>query len=203
LASIVVSYGAEDGYQVPMVIIYAVSSCFGRIVFGILSDRYALRVSRATFINTGVLLMGLCQFGFSVATLPYFYPLIVLLGVSYGCIMAVMSAFMSDRFGNKFYGINLSFASISSAAGSYLIGTLLAAHIYEQHIHGTGHLCVGRPCYSMTFLITTGLCMFSFVLGVLLMYRNRKERKRITSPPPNMVSINAIYTEDSLKNVKY
>jgi MFS family permease len=196
----VISRGGEDGNQVPMVIVYAFSSCFGRILFGILSDRFAHRVSRATFINIGVLLMGACQFGFSIATLPFFYPLIILTGIAYGCMMSVMSAFMSDRFGNKWYGINLSFASLASASGSYLLGTLLASNIYQSHIRGKGHLCHGQACYSLTFLITTGLCVTSFIVGLILMYRSRPTRRtwRIVATP-KMVSINSIETEQTEK----
>lgn len=173
LASIVISYGGEDGSQVPMVIVFAFSNCTGRLLLGFLSDRFSKYIQRMTWYNICLLVMSVCQFGYAILPLYMFYPLVIFTGISYGGMVSTMYSFISDRWGNKYYGINSAIITVASAASSYLISTLLAANIYESHIRGTGILCRGRQCYEVTFYITTGLCIFAWICMHFLMYRNR------------------------------
>jgi MFS family permease len=173
LASIVLSYGGADGSQVGMVIVFAFANCSGRLLFGFLSDRFAHLMQRMSFYSVALLIMSVCQFSYSVMPLFMFYPLVIFTGLSYGGMVSTMYSFISDRWGNKYYGINSAIITIASALSSYLISTLLAASIYQSHIKGDGNLCRGRKCYELTFFITTGLCLFAWMCLLVLQYRNR------------------------------
>jgi MFS family permease len=163
LASIVISYGGEDGSQVPMVIVFAFANCTGRLLFGFLSDQFSKYLQRMTWYNIALLIMAGCQFGFAVSPLFLFYPLIIFTGVSYGGMVSTMYSFISDRWGNKYYGLNSAIITVASASSSYLISTLLAASIYQSYIKGSGILCRGRQCYETTFFITTAMCIAAWV----------------------------------------
>jgi MFS family permease len=173
LASIVLSYGGEDGQQVYMVVAYAFANCTGRLSFGLLSDRFSHKAQRMTFYSVALIIMTFCQLGFSMFPLSMFYPLVICTGLGYGGMVSTMYAFISDRWGNKYYGINSSIITVASASSSYLMSTLLAASVYQSHIKGSGILCYGRKCYELTFYITTGLCLGAWMLLLVLQYRNR------------------------------
>ncbi|KAL0479682.1 transporter mch1 [Acrasis kona] len=173
ISSISKSYGGADGDQVWLIVAYLIGSCFGRVPSGLIGDYLKNYVSRATLLNYSVLLMGITQFAFSIANLAFFYPVIILTGIAHGAIHSIMSVFLLERFGTKFYGANSALANMGAALGNYLIGVLLASSVYKSHVN-VGNNCRGAKCYQTTFVVAGGLCIFSFTLGFFLMYRNRK-----------------------------
>jgi MFS family permease len=170
----VLSYGGKGTETGLLVIIFSLANCIGRIIFGMLSDRLKKYASRTTFLNISVIFMGACQYAFAFATLPLFYPLIVLTGLAYGGLWCMAPSFVSDRYGAKWFGVNTSIANLASTAGSYVLATAVAAAIYQHHIVGKGNKCHGAQCFQITFFITTGVCVFAFITGLVLMYRTRK-----------------------------
>ena len=174
LGSVVISYGGKDGDQDILVLFYSIGNCLGRIVFGYLSDRFSWMAQRTTFFVFGVLMIGVASYSFIFAPLKLFLPLIIFTGFMYGCILVSSPAFVSERFGAKFFAVNSTVCSVSPALASYIISTLLAGKVYQNHIKGSGKECHGRACFGVTFMINTGLCTLAFMVGLVLMYKNRR-----------------------------
>ena len=85
LGSVVLAYGGHNGQQNLMVIIFSICNCAGRLLFGLLSDKFLnpqRNITRITFLAICIVLMSITQFLFAVMPLEGFYPLIILLGVS-------------------------------------------------------------------------------------------------------------------------
>lgn len=181
LGAIVLSLGAQDGAQNALVILFSLFNFAGRIITGILSDLLARHVNRITFLNTAVLCIGLVHYGFSFASIPMMYPLIIFLGLVYGALYSMIPAFLSDRFGQKYFSINFSVACLAPSCGSYLLATLLAGAIYDLNSKGSSKRCFGRRCYQMTYLICTAICIFAFIIGLFLMYRSRRMYHRMNA----------------------
>ncbi|KAL0482082.1 hypothetical protein AKO1_015543 [Acrasis kona] len=173
LSSIVLSYGGQDGLQVYLLVAYALASCFGRIPIGFIADGYPNYISRATLLNISILLMGIAMILMSVLPIAFIFPLIILVGFSHGGIHIMMSSLVCEKYGTKFYGVNMSLFNLAAATSSYLIGTLLASKVYQSSVKGSSKQCHGMKCYQLTFIITASICLLSFILGFVLMYRNR------------------------------
>ena len=178
-----------------MVVLYGIGNCCGRLVFGFLSDKLSAYAQRTTFFNTGVLLMGICCYVISFTPLYLLTPVVSLFfsfhcvcsvltlcfhvqitvtGFCYGGLLVSSPSFVSERFGAKYFAVNSAITALSPVAASYLISTVFAAKIYQSHIRGNGKNCYGKQCYGITLLSISGLCTCAFILGLVLMHRNRK-----------------------------
>lgn len=175
LGSIVISFGGYDGQQHLMVMIFACSNALGRLMFGLMSDTLSRYITRTTFLTGGVLLMLICQMIVLVSPLWVYYFILILLGVSFGGVAVMVPSFLSERFGPKYFAVNSSICSLASSLGSFLLATLLAGKIYESNIptDNMSKICYGTLCYQTTFYLTTTLCGFGAVGGIILMYRTR------------------------------
>jgi hypothetical protein len=87
-----------------------------------------------------------------------------------------------ELWGKKYWGSNFAAMGLAPAAGSYLLSTLMAGRLYEQHIKGSGTQCYGRECYSITFFITAAICAFGTVVGFILLLRTRSIYRKKNNP---------------------
>ncbi len=173
LGTAVVSLGGSKEIVADLLIINSVASCTGRIVMGFLSDRLSPYAIRPTFLNVCVLSLGIVAFGFAFATVDMTYILVFGNGFSYGGINAVIIAYLADRFGPKYLGMNNTICKVSSLIGNYLMATVLASAVYSANIRGSGKTCHGPYCYLATFLIISGVCLVTFLANLYLMHRNQ------------------------------
>ena len=158
------AYGGYNGQQNMMVIVFSISNCLGRLLFGILSDKLLSPkrgITRITFLSICIVMMTVIQFLFAVMPLEGFYPLIIFLGVSftkfyncksnvntnqfiqiclitfqicYGGTYALTPTFNSERFGAKYFGMNSTIQSMAASLGSYAFSTGLAGYLYQVNI---------------------------------------------------------------------
>jgi MFS family permease len=177
LGSVVDSYGGDPTIVPLLFTLYSIGLSTGKFTIGYLSDRLALYATRATFYNFGALLQILCAVSFATFPVSTFYVLVFILGVSNGAGASMMYAFMSQRFGNLYFGTNCTITYIGSSASSYIFATWLASSIYEANITGEGKMCHGMKCFQATFLIVTIVCVIGFISGLVLMYRVRNINK--------------------------
>ena len=128
-------------------------SILGRILVGVLSDRYGTRlVMVACLIVKCIVLLCLPRTGGFLASyaLGFFY------GVSYGGFMILVPALTSYLFGLAAMGA--IFATISIAEGiGFGLGSYLAGYIWD--VTGT---------YQMMFLIGIALILVSMLLAAVL-----------------------------------
>jgi hypothetical protein len=173
LGAAVVSYGGTKEMVPNLLIINSVASCLGRIVMGFLSDRISLYAIRPTFLNVCVLWLGCISFGFAFTNVGFTYVLTFCSGWSYGGINAVIIAYLADRFGPKFLGMNNTICKLSALLGNYLMATVLASAIYSANIKGSSKTCYGRDCYLVTFLTMSVVCAVVYLSTLYLMHRNQ------------------------------
>ena len=179
LGSMVLSYGGKNGQQNPMVIVFSIANSLGRILSGLISDKFAAHFTRVTVLNVSVLSMGLVIYTFVFASVPAFYFGVIGTGLMLGSIFAMVPTYISERFGPDYFAINLSISCLAPSAGSYLLSALLASKIYEAHTRDGSTRCFGKACFQLTFIILTALCLLAFIVGLFLMYRSRRLYSRI------------------------
>jgi MFS family permease len=155
-----------------------VFSSLGRAFFGALSDKFSYYVSRTSFLNFCVFLTMISNFCMAFAPLYLFYGIIPVFALSYGGLYSLGPAFISERFGPKYFAINFALSNTGAVAGNYLISVLLVSTVYQSHIH-YGKTCHGYDCFRLTFFFTTALCLISFLLGLLLMKRTTRMYTRL------------------------
>eukprot|EP01119_Soliformovum_irregulare_P015755 TRINITY_DN4483_c0_g1_i2.p1 TRINITY_DN4483_c0_g1~~TRINITY_DN4483_c0_g1_i2.p1 ORF type:complete len:130 (-),score=29.28 TRINITY_DN4483_c0_g1_i2:13-363(-) len=80
---------------------------------------------------------------------------------------------VNELYGEKYWGGNFAAICFSPGIGAYLLGTLLASHIYQSHIV-VGKNCYGHECYRDTFRIIAGICAFGMLMSLALAFVTRK-----------------------------
>jgi MFS family permease len=175
LGSIALSYGGQMGSQNALVILFALSNCTGRILAGFLSDLIVNYATRVTILNFSLLGMGLVSYAFAFASFNFLYPLVICSGLLYGSIWAMAPAYLSDRFGHKYFALHFSLLCMAPMAGSSLLATLLASAVYQAHARKDSRNCYGKACWQLTFFVNCIICVIAFaVSGMLLMYRSKR-----------------------------
>ncbi|KAG2375216.1 hypothetical protein C9374_009839 [Naegleria lovaniensis] len=177
LGGVVLAYGGYNGQQNIMIIIFSLSNCSGRLIFGFLSDKFLnpkRNLTRITFLAVCTLLMTIVQFLFAVMPLNGIYALVVLLGICYGGTFALTPAFNSERFGPKYFGMNSTIQSMAASLGSYAFSTGMAGALYQANVVPPRTLtCHGRDCYEGTFFILSLLCCIALIFCMILQYRTK------------------------------
>jgi len=142
-----------------------------------MSDKLLLpkyNLTRVTFFNLSLFMMCLTQFLFAWLPVNSFYFLICFMGFCNGGIFSLAPSFCSERFGSKYFGMNFSILNLAAACGSYGLATSLVGVLYDHFIVAPRTTsCHGRECFQVTFFITTGLCGFALIIGLILQYRTR------------------------------
>ncbi|KAL0483817.1 hypothetical protein AKO1_014054 [Acrasis kona] len=174
IGTAVESYGGNKNSISSIMIVNSIASCLGRVLFGFTSDRLSAYVIRPAFLNYALLMMSVSAYGFAFTNpgiLVYFLTFGV--GFSYGGVNAIIIAYLADRFGPKFLGMNNTISKLGALIGNFLLSTALAGAIYQANTRGGGNICRGRECYQSTFLIVASICLAGFVCSLVLMHRNQ------------------------------
>jgi len=91
-----------------------VSGLFGRLIFGVLADRFGAR----RLILGGLLLQAAGIYSYIyVSQLPHFYLLALVLGMAYGGVMPLYSVLARDYFSQSMMGTVLGAATMVSSIG--------------------------------------------------------------------------------------
>lgn len=109
-----------------------------------------------------------------------------LIALSSGFVFSTAVSITSELFGPNSAGVNHNILITSIPLGSLLYG-LLAALLYETNLGKTNHstlsngskVCMGRKCYTETFMLWGCISMFGLVASVLLYLRTRTAYERV------------------------
>eukprot|EP00927_Polykrikos_kofoidii_P039103 TRINITY_DN33532_c0_g1_i1.p1 TRINITY_DN33532_c0_g1~~TRINITY_DN33532_c0_g1_i1.p1 ORF type:complete len:545 (-),score=68.11 TRINITY_DN33532_c0_g1_i1:296-1693(-) len=150
----------------------SVTNCIGRLMVGMLSDMFVSRGMPRPFVlglSVGTVGLGhllLACFGEGTLVL---YPASCLCGFGYGGCFAMLATIPSEVFGLSHLGSIYGTYTIAVGGGSLLLATSLASSVVEANTALGETDCIGSECFSLTFLICTGLCAIAsatcFVLG--------------------------------------
>jgi MFS family permease len=106
-----------------------VAGLFGRIVFGMLSDRFGPR----RIIVAGLALQAAGIYAYIyVSELQHFYIMAVVLGMVYGGVMPLYSVLARDYFGQRIMGTVLGAATMVSSFGMAL-GPIVGGWIFDTY----------------------------------------------------------------------
>jgi len=106
-----------------------VAGLFGRIVFGLLSDRFGPR--RVIVGGLALQAIGIYCYIY-VSQLEHFYIMAVVLGIVYGGVMPLYSVLARDYFGQRIMGTVLGAATMVSSFGMAL-GPIAGGWIYDTY----------------------------------------------------------------------
>jgi MFS family permease len=176
VGQMVIAFGGKDGDQIIHVILIAVMNCLGRIVMGLVTDGTRKWISRPTWIV--IVSFGICLSQI-FAALNYvsgmIYATAIMTGFLCGALWACAPAFIGDRWGKKHFGVNHEIVCIGGAIGTYVMSTLIAGKVYNEHITNQTKFCTdGVYCFQLTFFINAGICFLLSCIGILLAFKNRK-----------------------------
>jgi MFS family permease len=168
--------GSSEGRAV-VVSLFAVSSCFGRLLFGALPERalYMYGTPRPAFLVAAAAWTAVACAGLAAAPLCALYPLAASLGLGFGAHWSTMPALVSDLFGFESFASIYTTLQLAPALGGYVFGARLLPALYDAAArrHGGAGECAGRDCFAAAFLALASLGAGSAALAGALLARTR------------------------------
>ena len=142
-----------------------VAGLFGRIVFGLLSDRFGPR----RIIVAGLALQSVGIYSYIyVSQLEHFYLLAVLLGMVYGGVMPLYSVLARDYFGQRIMGTVLGAATMVSSFGMAL-GPVAGGWIYDTY-----------GSYHWLYISSAGIGLVAAAMALAFPPPKRQEPESVT-----------------------
>eukprot|EP01126_Amoeba_proteus_P067107 TRINITY_DN9840_c0_g1_i5.p1 TRINITY_DN9840_c0_g1~~TRINITY_DN9840_c0_g1_i5.p1 ORF type:complete len:504 (+),score=51.42 TRINITY_DN9840_c0_g1_i5:230-1741(+) len=166
-----------------LVILFSVFNTLGRMIFGVVSDRFQHKFDRPSWLILAITLMVIVQVYFAFSNIGMLYFGIVLLGVAYGGFYCVLPVMISEVYGVDHFGAIWGVLSVSPALGSYFFSTLIAGKLLDHFKLSSSicvatdstsschELCYGSSCFSYTYFISAGASLIALILAVLLKWR--------------------------------
>lgn len=180
-----------ENYTVTFVILFSVFNTSGRLIVGMLSDRFMYMLSRSSWLIIVSGIMGLAQVYFLLTSIAGMFGGIFLMGIAYGGTFALVPTLTSELFGLKNFGANYGFIGLAPAVGSEVISVLIAGKLNDNYrvdhyitvvsSGTTATHCLGRVCYQYTLFVCLGLCALSIIASLILSIRQRKKREETLS----------------------
>ncbi len=137
------------------VMTFAFASAGGRVLWGLLSDRFGrVRMVSAAFILTAATMFILHG---HVSTAGVYLPCVALAGLCYGGVFGTFPSLNADCFGVKHAAVNLAVLFIS-----FSLVALLAPQVVGYYRSG------GAAEYPKAFLVAGCIAVVGFVLSILI-----------------------------------
>ena len=155
----------------------ACTNTLGRLASGVLSDRFAARVSRTTFTVYCIVGMAVGQVllvgvGDSAPLLGLFCGIFVV-GWMFGSLFWAIPTLTMELFGPKHFGVNRGLVGLSPAIGGYVMSTLLAGKVYAAHSSAEDNNCsAGGACYRAAWV--TNAVLVTVAVGMIFKLAQRR-----------------------------
>eukprot|EP00818_Percolomonas_sp_WS_P003689 CAMPEP_0117443114 /NCGR_PEP_ID=MMETSP0759-20121206/4522_1 /TAXON_ID=63605 /ORGANISM="Percolomonas cosmopolitus, Strain WS" /LENGTH=449 /DNA_ID=CAMNT_0005235067 /DNA_START=1368 /DNA_END=2717 /DNA_ORIENTATION=- len=180
IGAIVISLGGHNGEQSNHVTVIALCSCAARLIFGFLSDRLAVRFSRAFFVLIAVVMSGTAQFYLLFANSSIMlFPGVILSALAYGGVNCSMPVIVRQSFGQRRFATIMSSIMIGyQLCGGVVISSIIPALLYEREIVvESSNYCHGMRCYRNVYILNMCLCIFGGVLAFILCLRRKNKEQ--------------------------
>lgn len=136
--------------------IVSVSNGVGRVVVGLIFDRFGRKISVIWSNVTMVIAFVLLLLAVSTQTLAFFIIGAVVIGLAYGSVPPTNAAYVNLFYGSKNYALNFSVMNTAIIPGS-ILGPLLA-----------GAIKTATGSYFNAFAIILGMAAFAYLLQVAI-----------------------------------
>lgn len=137
---------ASQSLATTMVGVLAVCNGFGRILTGVIFDRFGRKIAMYSSNIITCLAAAVTLISVSISSLPLCITGLCLTGLSYGSCPTVTSAFTSAFYGHKHFSVNYSLMNFNLIFASFIAG------------------------FSNTLMINTGGFTASFIMLVILSF---------------------------------
>jgi len=171
-------------YPTTFIIVFSVFNTLGRLIVGMVSDKFLHKFSRPLWLVVVASLMALSQVYYYLSNIPLLFGAVVVHGLAYGGTFALVPTLTCEIFGLKNFGANYGFVGLAPAIGSQLLSTMLAGKL-NDHYKETDYItigkekhCFGQNCFRYTLLITFAICILSIFTAFLLDWRCKRRTEQ-------------------------
>ncbi|PRP78681.1 Nodulin-like protein, partial [Planoprotostelium fungivorum] len=173
MKKILVSESAPVEKEKICYIIYTVVKFVSSLFFGLVSDRI-----RGIVHVPGILFMSLVftASGYLMMTIngvDLIQAATGMISVGNGAAWSIILALVSDLWGTKFFGTNLSMLGLFMALGGYLLPFVLTEKNLKNASQEEGK-CTGTDCFHKTFLFVCIFCTAALLPATLLYIKTRR-----------------------------
>lgn len=97
----------------------------------------------------------------------------VIVGICYGSQWSLMPTITSEIFGVKHMGTIFNTIAAANPVGSYLFSVRVIGYIYDKETQAGGSSCHGIHCFMLSYFIFSTVCVFGFLVSLMLFFRTR------------------------------
>jgi MFS family permease len=151
---------AKNAAETAMAVCFALANGFGRILWGMISDKLGRKASLfIMFLIQGVVMLAFYPMGFRVETL---YLAATLAGFNFGGCFALFPAATADFFGNKNVGPNYGWVFTSYGVGG-IVGPIVAG-LFGDFAKSSGQISQ----WLTPFILVGVACLVAAALALTL-----------------------------------
>ncbi|GJT51974.1 nuclear fusion defective 4-like protein [Tanacetum coccineum] len=156
-----------------MVSLWSIWNFLGRFGGGFVSDYFLHKygLGRPLFISLTQATMVLGHL--IIGSGGNLYVASVIVGICYGAYWSLMPTITSEIFGVKHMGTIFNTITAANPIGSYLLSVRVIGSIYDKETQGGGGSCYGLHCFMLSYFIFAGVCVFGFLISLMLFFRTR------------------------------